>query len=80
MTNATDAGDTSVDLIAVGGAQNVSTSGESNLADVYCQALLSIQSPGLNACLINGGSFKANIPAGKITKDALQAAYPYNDT
>lgn len=71
------------DLIAISptGSANVSTSGESNLADFYCKALLGDKpAKALTACVINGGSFEANIPAGNITLKTLQTVYPYNDT
>lgn len=71
------------DLIAINptGSANVSTSGESNLADFYCKALLGDRpATALTACVINGGSFKANILPGNITLRTLQTAYPHNDT
>ncbi|KAL4541913.1 hypothetical protein Ndes2526B_g06409 [Nannochloris sp. 'desiccata'] len=72
-----------VDLVAVNpsGGTNVSTSAESKLADMYCKALLRRANPEeFTVCLINGGSFGANIAAGNITTASLQAAYPFDDT
>jgi len=80
-----DAGVAAVDLVAVdpsGGATlNTSTSAESNLADMYCKALLHRADPEeFTVCLINGGSFGGNIPAGNITTASLDGAYVFNDT
>lgn len=72
-----------VDLVAINpsGGTNVSTSAESKLSDMYCKALLHTANPEeFTVCLINGGSFRANIAAGNITTASLQAAYPFKDT
>ena len=77
-------GSTLVDLVALAttaGAYNESRSGESNLAELYCRALLAeSSSEGITVCLMNGGGWKQNIPAGNITAADLSGTYPYNNT
>ena len=75
-------GTAAVDLISISlsGDKNVSTSGESNLADLYCQALIGTAAPKtLTICIINGGAFRGNIPAGSITTATLKTVYPWPD-
>jgi 2',3'-cyclic-nucleotide 2'-phosphodiesterase (5'-nucleotidase family) len=78
------AGQTYTPLLALGPAAtatatpNISTSAESNLGDLFCQALLA-KATGPAVCILNGGAFQADIPLGPVGLAALQQAYPRND-
>lgn len=71
-----------MELVAVNPPGTVNaTSGESNLADLFCDALLSAtKQDNLTVCFLNGGGFKKNINIGNIYQKDIDQAYPFNDT
>ena len=65
---------TNVDLN--GERENVRT-GETNLGDLVADAMM--QAAGSDAALMNGGSIRASIPAGDVTRNDIITVFPFGN-